>query len=86
MTRQKSIDKKTQPKKGISRRDFIKSTAVAGVAASVGPWFIKDALSSSGKLKLFTWSDYSEPEVIQRLKKPPASRSRSPTTAPTRNV
>ena len=37
--------------------------------ASMGPWFIKDALSSSGKLNLFTWPDYSKPEVIKAFEK-----------------
>jgi len=58
-----------QPQKGLTRRKFIKGTVAAGVAASVGPWFIKDALSSSGELKLFTWPDYSKPEVIKAFEK-----------------
>jgi spermidine/putrescine transport system substrate-binding protein len=65
----KSVDKTARSKKGFTRRDFIKTAAAAGVAASVGPWFIKDALSSSGELKLFTWSDYSKPEVIAAFEK-----------------
>jgi len=35
----------------------------------MGPWFIKDARSSSGKLNLFTWPDYSKPEVIEAFEK-----------------
>ncbi len=35
----------------------------------MGPWFIKDALSSSGTLNLFTWPDYSKPEVIAAFEK-----------------
>jgi len=65
----KSVDKTATSKKGFTRRHFIKTAAAAGVAASVGPWFIKDALSSSGELKLFTWSDYSPPEVIAAFEK-----------------
>ncbi len=61
--------KTIQPQKGLTRRKFIKGTVAAGVAASVGPWFIKDALSSSGELKLFTWPDYSKPEVIAAFEK-----------------
>lgn len=57
----------------INRRDFIKQSTLAGAAvfasASVGPWFIKDARSSSGKLNLFTWPDYSKPEVIAAFEK-----------------
>ena len=65
----KSTDETATSKKGFTRRDFIKTAAAAGVAASVGPWFIKDALSSSGELKLFTWPDYSKPEVIAAFEK-----------------
>ena len=66
-------EKKNMAKKNIDRRELIKKSAIAGAAvfasASVGPWFIKDALSSSGKLNLFTWPDYSKPEVIAAFEK-----------------
>ena len=56
----------------MNRRSFIKQTA-AGVAvfasASVGPWFIRNALSSSGTLNLYTWQDYSKPEVVNAFEK-----------------
>ena len=56
----------------IDRRSFIKQ-GFAGAAvfatASVGPWFIRNALSSSGALNLFTWQDYSKPEVINAFEK-----------------
>jgi len=69
MGKRKSVGKNYPSKKGITRRDFIKGTAAVGVAASVGPWFIKDALSSSGELLLYTWSDYSPPEIITAFEK-----------------
>ena len=57
----------------VNRRTFIKKSVAGGAAlfatASMGPWFIKDALSSSGKLNLFTWPDYSKPEVIKAFTK-----------------
>lgn len=57
----------------VDRRQFIKKSVLAGAAvyatASVGPWFIKDARSSSGELNLFTWPDYSKPEVIAAFEK-----------------
>ena len=65
----KSVNKTATSQKSFTRRDFIKTSVAAGVAASVGPWFIKDALSSSGELKLFTWPDYSKPEVIAAFEK-----------------
>jgi len=56
----------------IDRRTFMKQ-AVAGAAvfstASAGPWFIRNALSTSGTLNLFTWQDYSKPEVIAAFEK-----------------
>lgn len=70
------MDKKTpkefRPQKSISRRSFLKQTATGTAVlatASVGPWFIKNAMSSSGELKLFTWPDYSKPEVIKAFEK-----------------
>lgn len=61
------------PNNNITRRKLIKTSAAIGVAAyasaSVGPWFVKDALSSSGTLRLFTWPDYSKPEVISAFEK-----------------
>ena len=65
MSKEKSPTNSIQSGNGITRRKFIKGTVAAGVAASVGPWFIKDALSTSGELRLFTWPDYSKPEVIK---------------------
>ncbi|MBW2428817.1 MAG: twin-arginine translocation signal domain-containing protein, partial [Deltaproteobacteria bacterium] len=65
MSQEKSSTNSIHSGNGITRRKFIKGTVAAGVAASVGPWFIKDALSTSGELKLFTWPDYSKPEVIK---------------------
>ncbi len=64
---------KTESSKRLTRRHFLKQSALAGAAvfatASVGPWFIKDAFSTSGDLRLFTWSDYSKPEVIEAFEK-----------------
>ncbi len=68
----KKVDEKVTPSKDLTRRKFIKQ-GVAGAAvlvtASTGPWFIKNALSSSGELKLFTWSDYAKPEIIAAFEK-----------------
>ena len=69
----KKISKKEKHASTINRRSFIKKSAAMGLGvfatASMGPWFIKDALSSSGKLNLFTWPDYSKPEVIKAFEK-----------------
>ena len=68
------VRNKTQssPASGMTRRSFIRQAAVGATVfttASVGPWFIRNALSSSGTLKLFTWPDYSKPEVIAAFEK-----------------
>lgn len=73
MEKSKTKNEITETQKEMTRRDFVKKSVAAGVAvgvtASVGPWFIKDALSSSGELRLFTWPDYSKPEVIAAFEK-----------------
>ena len=69
----KKINPKEKSTSTITRRSFIKKSAAMGLGvyatASMGPWFIKDALSSSGKLNLFTWPDYSKPQVIAAFEK-----------------
>ena len=72
MPKSKSLKEAAHAVQGVTRRRFIKQTATGAAVfatASIGPWFIKNALSSSGELKLFTWPDYSKPEVIQAFEK-----------------
>jgi spermidine/putrescine transport system substrate-binding protein len=51
----------------LSRRTFLKQATVASVVAGVGPWFIKDARSSSGELRLMNWSDELPPPVVSNF-------------------
>jgi spermidine/putrescine transport system substrate-binding protein len=47
-----------------SRRCFLRKSAVGlGVAAS-GPWYVKDALSSSGECRVFIWTGYFPPTFV----------------------
>lgn len=55
--------------KEFSRRLVLKGAAAAGIAAGVGPWIVKDAFSSSGELRLFSWGDYIYPEMIEDFEK-----------------
>ena len=59
MSKTKISRQKMQKTAGsVSRRTLLKTAAVAGSAAAIGPWFIKDARSSSGTLDIMMWSDY----------------------------
>jgi spermidine/putrescine transport system substrate-binding protein len=52
--------------RGTSRRNFIKTSGLAGVAAAVGPWVISSkALSASGEVNVFAWGDYVQPNIIE---------------------
>jgi len=50
--------------RGHSRRAMLKGAAAAGVVAAMGPWFVRDALSSSGEINLLMWSDEFPDPVI----------------------
>lgn len=54
---------------GSSRRRILRTAFAAGAVASVGPWFIKDALSSSGELTWFTWDDYEPKPFLEQFTK-----------------
>lgn len=49
------------------RRDVL--AAGLGVAASNGPWFVRNARSSSGVLNIYAWYDYSSEEINRRFEK-----------------
>jgi spermidine/putrescine transport system substrate-binding protein len=40
-----------------------------GTAAGIGPWFVRDALSSSGELNWFTWDDYEPKPFVEQFTK-----------------
>lgn len=50
--------------KSFTRRTVLKSAAAVGTVAAMGPWIVKDAFSSSGELRLFSWGDYIYPEMV----------------------
>ncbi len=49
----------------LSRRKVLKGAVAAGTVAAMGPWIAKDALSSSGEIRIMMWSDYF-PEAFVR--------------------
>ena len=56
-------------KKTVTRRSVLKRAAAAGAVASVGPWFVRDARSSSGELNWFTWEDYAPKPLMDKFTK-----------------
>jgi spermidine/putrescine transport system substrate-binding protein len=52
-----------------NRRAVLKGAAAAGVAAVVGPWYVSNALSSSGELSLINWDDELPDPVIPDFEK-----------------
>ena len=59
----------TRKAEGMTRRTLLKGAVAAGAVASVGPWFIKDALSTSGELTWFTWDDYEPKPFVEQFTK-----------------
>ena len=55
--------------KGFTRRTMLKAAAGAGALAVTGPWYVKDALSSSGTLNLLHWDDELPSPVIPDFEK-----------------
>jgi spermidine/putrescine transport system substrate-binding protein len=56
-------------KKTVTRRSVLKRAAAAGAVASIGPWFVRDAFSSSGELNWFTWEDYAPKALTEKFTK-----------------
>lgn len=52
-----------------SRRSLLKAGAAAGAFAAAGPWYVRDALSSSGSLNLLHWDDELPDPVIPDFEK-----------------
>ena len=52
-----------------SRRTFLKSTGAAGALASMGPWVVAEAQTSSGALNLLNWDDEQPAPMIAAFEK-----------------
>jgi spermidine/putrescine transport system substrate-binding protein len=52
-----------------TRRVLLKGAVAAGAAAAVGPWYVSNALSSSGELSLLNWDDELPEPVIPEFEK-----------------
>ena len=69
MSKTKISRQKTRKTAGaVSRRSLLKTAAAAGSVAAIGPWFIKDARSSSGSLDIMMWSDYLPQAFTSKFK------------------
>lgn len=55
--------------RAFTRRTMLKAAAGAGALAATGPWYVKDALSSSGSLSLLHWDDELPNPVIPEFEK-----------------
>jgi spermidine/putrescine transport system substrate-binding protein len=55
--------------RAFTRRTVLKAAAGATAMAAVGPWYVKDALSSSGSLNLIHWDDELPDPVIPDFEK-----------------
>jgi spermidine/putrescine transport system substrate-binding protein len=51
------------------RRTLLEAAAATGIAAIAAPWGAKRALSSSGVVNVFTWSDYVYQDMIDGFEK-----------------
>jgi spermidine/putrescine transport system substrate-binding protein len=66
---QRAAEKTLGAAKAFTRRTVLKGAAAAGAVASVGPWYVSEALSSSGELNLLNWSDELPEPVIPNFTK-----------------
>jgi spermidine/putrescine transport system substrate-binding protein len=68
-TSQQQVRRILRAAKQHTRRGFLTRAALLGTAASIGPWFVRDALSSSGELNWFTWDDYEPKPFVEQFTK-----------------
>lgn len=50
-----------------TRRDFVRATAAAGLAVSVGPWLV--GCDRRPRLNLYIWSEYIAPETVPEFER-----------------
>ena len=55
--------------KAFTRRTVLRGAAAAGAVAAIGPYYVKDALSSSGEINIMMWSDYLPPSFVDAVTK-----------------
>lgn len=55
--------------KAFTRRTLLRTGAAAATVAAAGPWFVREARSSSGELNLINWADEIPADVITAFTK-----------------
>ena len=50
--------------RNFTRRTLLRSAAVVGAAASVGPWILREGHAASGSVRIFSWSGYITKEML----------------------
>lgn len=54
----------------LNRRSFLKTTAAVTGAAALGPWVVsRQALASSGEVRIFGWAGYFSDELLAKFEK-----------------
>lgn len=51
--------------KAPTRRKFLKTGLAGGAAATLGPWYVRKTLASSGEVNVLMWSDYLPASFIE---------------------
>ncbi|HMB77697.1 MAG TPA: twin-arginine translocation signal domain-containing protein, partial [Kiloniellaceae bacterium] len=64
---QRATEKTLRAARQVSRRSLLKSAAVAGAVAGMGPWYIKKTMAAA-ELNVMMWSDYLPQEFLDAFK------------------
>ena len=55
--------------KAFTRRTVLRAGAAAGALAATGPWYVRNALASSGEVRIFAWAGYFADDMLAQFEK-----------------
>ncbi|MCB2099361.1 MAG: extracellular solute-binding protein [Rhodobacterales bacterium] len=66
---QQSAHHTAKAAKAFNRRVLLTRAAAVGTVAAVGPWYVKDAFSSSGEINCIVWTNYLTEDFLKGFTK-----------------